>query len=154
MKLRLTLLVLLLGFSSSVAAGPFNDKLAVCLVKSSTEADRTILMRWIFVAMANHPGVKDLAPVSKEVADKLNKDMAGLFWSLISDRCGAETKEAVKYEGASALSASFEVLGKVAMQGLMADADVSKYIAGVDTYLDKDAMKALLGSESADVKKK
>ena len=153
MKLRLSLLVLLLACSSSAVAGPFNDKLAVCLVKSTTEADRNVLMRWIFVAMASHPGVKDLSNVPPKAADQLSKDMAALFWSLVSDRCGTETKEAIKYEGTSALTSSFEVLGKVAMQGLMSDAGVSKYMAGVDTYLDKGAMKALFEPVSTDAKK-
>ncbi len=144
MKLRFAFLLALAGFSSSAVAGPFNDKLSICLVKSTTEADKIVLMRWIFAAMASHPAVKDLGNITKEQGDKLNKDTATLFWSLISDRCGAETKDAIKYEGAGAISSSFEVLGKVAMQGLMADANVSKYMAGIDANLDPAALKALL----------
>lgn len=55
MKLRFVFALMVAGFSSSALAGPFNDKLAVCLVKSTTETDRALLMRWMFAAMASHP---------------------------------------------------------------------------------------------------
>jgi hypothetical protein len=106
-------------------------------------------MRWIFAAMASHPSVNDLGNVSKAQGGKLNKDVAALFWSLVSDRCGAETKDAVKYEGAGAMGSSFEVLGKVAMQGLMANAEVAQYMTGVDANLDPKAIRALLGVPAA-----
>lgn len=146
---RLFLGLIGLGFSSSVCAGPFNDKLAICLVKSTTEADKIVLMRWIFAAMASHPSVKELGSVPKAQGDKANKDVAALFMTLVSERCGAETKEAVKYEGASAIGSSFEVLGRVAMQSLMADAEVTKYMAGVDANLDPKTMNALLETPAA-----
>jgi len=144
MKFRFAVALMLSGLSSSVVAGPFNDKLAICLVKSTTEADKTVLMRWIFSAMASHPNVKDLGKVSKAQGDKSNKDVAALFLSLLSDRCAAETKDAVGYEGPGAISSSFEVLGKVAMQGLMADPGVAAYLAGIDANLDPQVMKKLL----------
>ena len=56
----------------------------------------------------------------------------------------AETKDAVRYEGSEAISSSFEVLGKVAMQGLMADPEVAAYLAGIDANLDPKAIKTLL----------
>jgi len=134
-----------MAMTMPAAAGPFNDKLAICLVKSTTEADKALLMRWIFAAMASHPSVKDLGNISPAQGDKLNKDVSIILWDLLSARCGAETKEAVKYEGAGTLSSSFEVLGKVAMQGLMADPKVTKYIGGMGANLDKKAIQKLLG---------
>lgn len=142
MKFRLLFALVLMGLSSAAVAGPFNDKLAICLVKSTTDADKNTLMRWIFAAMATHPSVKDLGKVSPEAGARLNKEVAQLFWSLVSDRCGAETKDAVKFEGPETIGSSFEVLGKVAMQGLMADADVARYMGGVDANLDKAEMEA------------
>jgi hypothetical protein len=144
MKIHTLVALALLAASSPVSAGPFNDKLAICLVEKTTESDKTALMRWIFGAMARHPGVRDLSTVSDADADRMNKDVATLFWELLSDRCAVEMKEAVKYEGTTALRSSFEVLGKVAMQGLMADADVTAYMGGLDKHLDADKMQALL----------
>lgn len=149
MKYRIALLLALASVASPAWAGPFNDKLAVCLVKSTTEADKQLLMRWIFAAMASHPGVKDLGTVSRAEGDKLNKGVATLFWDLVSVRCGAETRDAIKFEGAGALSSSFEVLGKVAMQGLMADPQVTQFIGGIDANMDKKAMQDLLNGVAA-----
>lgn len=144
MNPRFVSALFLLGFSASVAAGPFNDKLAICLVKSATESDKTVLMRWVFGAMASHPNVSDLGSVSPVQGAKLSRDAAALFMDLIANRCGSETKEAIKYEGAEAISLSFELLGKVAMQGLMSDAEVKKYMAGLDDHLDAKALQSLL----------
>jgi hypothetical protein len=145
MKILLVLLLALTGLAAprAAVAGPFNDALAVCLVKSTSEQDRTVLMRWVFAAMAAHPQVSDLGRVSKEEGDRLNREVAALFWTLVSDRCATETRDAVKYEGTDAISSSFEVLGKVAMQGLMADTAVNAYMAQMATHLDEAKMKAL-----------
>ena len=146
---RTILFFVLLGLSSAAAAGPFNDKLAVCLVTKTTDADKVVLMRWVFAAIASHPGVKDLSTVSAEQGEKLNNDMAALFLDLLSNRCKVETKDAVKYEGTSTISSSFEVLGKVAMQGLMGDPNVTKFMGGLDAHLDPKAMQDLLGTTPA-----
>jgi len=146
---RAILFFALLCVSFTAAAGPFNDKLSVCLVSKTTEADKTVLMRWIFAAMASHPGVKDLTTVSIEQGDKLNKEMAVLFMDLLSNRCKPETIEATKYEGATAWTSSFEVLGKVAMQRLLSDPNVGKYMGGLDAHLDPKVLKELLGSQPA-----
>lgn len=147
MKSRLLLGSLLLLFGGTASAGPFIDKLAICLVKSATDADKTVLMRWIFSAMASHPNVGDLGNISNAQGDKHNKEVADLFTTLVTDRCRVETKDAVKYEGENAISASFEVLGKVAMQGLMEDPAVSKYMGGVDANLDVKKLEEVFGKK-------
>ncbi len=44
------------------------------------------------------------------------------------------------------LRTSFEVLGQVAMQGMMTHADVAAYLAGLSKYVDAEALqKAMLG---------
>ncbi len=138
---------LLLLFATSASAGPFIDKLAICLVKSATDADKIVLMRWIFSAMASHPNVRDLGNVSSAQGDRHNKDVAELFTTLVTDRCRAETTDAVKYEGENAISASFEVLGKVAMQGLMEEPAVSTYMGGVDSNLDAEKLREVFGTK-------
>jgi hypothetical protein len=148
LSLAIALATFLLPAAPARAAGPFNDALSTCLVRSTSEQDRTLLVRWFFAAMAQHPNVKDLGHVTPAQAEQLNKDVAGLFWALISDRCAKETREAVKYEGADTLGASFEVLGKVAAQGLMSDATVNAYMGGLSQYLDEKKMKALFEADA------
>ena len=144
MKLRILSALVLLGLSSTVQAGPFNDKLAICLVENTSQADKTTLMRWIFGAMSRHPDVRDLTEVSQAQADQMNKAVADLFVALLADRCATETANAVKYEGASVISSSFEVLGKVAMQGLMTDASVNEYISGLAKNIEPGKLDAVL----------
>ncbi|HQZ30288.1 MAG TPA: hypothetical protein PLG89_00340 [Arenimonas sp.] len=144
MKLRILPALVLLGLSSSVHAGPFNDKLAICLVEKTSQADKTTLMRWIFGAMSRHPDVADLTQVSQAQADTMNKEVADLFVALLADRCATETAAAVKYEGSSVIASSFEVLGKVAMQGLMTDAAVNEYISGLDKNIEPGKLEAVL----------
>jgi hypothetical protein len=131
---------LLLALAPVAQAGPFNDTLSVCLVKKTSEADKQLLVRWIFAALSNHPAVKDLSKVSKEEADRLNREVATLYQALLLDRCGAETRDALKYEGKSAIESSFETLGKVAAQGLMSHADVAAFMGGMEKYLDLMAL--------------
>lgn len=151
MKSIAPLLLALAGLagSGSAIAGPHNDALAVCLVQSTSAQDRTVLVRWVFAAMATHPDVKDLGKVSAVEADRLNRDVAALFWALVSDRCATQTREAVQHEGANAISAGFEVLGKVAMQGLMADAAVNTYMGQMASHLDEGKLKALFAPAPA-----
>ncbi len=143
MKLRIALALVLFALSSSAFAGPFNDKLAICLVKSTTQDDKLTLIRWIFAAMASHPGVSDLSEVSAADGDRLNEQVADLFVSLLTERCGAETREAVKYEGEGAIGTSFEVLGRVAMQELMSDGKVSAFMGGIDAHIDPAVLEEL-----------
>ena len=144
MKLRVLSALVLLGLSSSVSAGPFNDKLAICLVENTSQADKATLMRWIFGAMSRHPGVEDLSKVNQAHADQMNKAAADLFVALLTDRCATETQQAVKYEGAAVISSSFEVLGKVAMQGLMSDPAVQDYMGGLERNIEPGKLDSIL----------
>ena len=114
----------------------------MCLVKKTSESDKQLLVRWIFAALSQHPAVKDLAKVSKEQGDQLNHDVGALYSSLMVDRCGTETRDAMQYEGSEALKASFEVLGRVATQGLMTDEKVGAYMADLEKYVDVKALDA------------
>ena len=151
MKPAASLLLALAGLagSGSAVAGQYNDALAVCLVQSASEQDRTTLVRWVFAAMAAHPEVKDLGKVSKKEGDRLNREVAALFWALVSERCGKQTREAVQHEGANTITAGFEVLGKVAMQGLMADAAVNTYMGQMASHLDEAKLKDLFSPPPA-----
>ena len=147
MKLKALFAFGLLALSTSAAAGPYNDKLAMCLVDKTTDADKAGLLRWMFAAMAQHPRVTDLTQVSEAEGEALNKQVADLLWELMSDRCAEETRQAVKYEGDSAIGTSFEVLGRVAMQGLMSDPSVQDYMGGLERNIEPGKLESLLKGE-------
>ena len=141
---RFLLVLFTLSFSQAVMAGPFTNQLASCLVKQTSEADRVILMQWLFAAMSHHPEVKQLSAVNANKAEGLNKGAANLFTDLIANRCKAQTVDALKYEGNEALKVSFETLGRVAMQGIMSNPAVNGYMGGLQKHIDLNKMQDVL----------
>ncbi len=138
--LRLSCYVALLSVlflsTKPLIAGPFSDDMAKCLVRSTTEADKTILIRWIFAAFSHNPKVENLAKISDQQKKDLNMAIAELFMRLTTEACKDETKTAYKNEGVSVFEKSFSALGSVAAQGLMSHPDVAKYTAGLKKYVD------------------
>lgn len=144
---RIPALLLFLLLASSIAqAGPFTDEMSKCLVRSTSEADKTLLVKWIYAAMSAHPDVKALSNVSKTNGDQLNKATSVLVVRLLTQNCKTETEQALKYEGEKTFAASFEVLGAVAMQGIMANPDVNAYFAGFEQQLDAKALQDAFGT--------
>ena len=131
--------------SGPAVAGVYSDELAKCLVRSTTDADKIYLMRWLFASMSVHPAVRSIAAVSDAERAELNKNAAKLFERLITETCVTQTQEAVKYEGPATLQSSFEVLGSVAGRGLMSDPGVSKSMAEFANYLDKQKLERVFG---------
>lgn len=124
-------------------AGPYGDDMAKCLVQSTTSADRTSLVQWIFAAAAAHPDVKTLVSVSQKQRDQLNKTTAKLFEKLLTASCRKETQAAVKYEGRQTIETSFNVLGQVAGRELFTDPDVTSSVAGLARYVDRTKLDEL-----------
>src|SRR5713226_8174117 len=122
-------------------AGPYGDELAKCLVKSTTDADKTYLVKWLFAAAALHPDVKSIASVSDAQRDELNKNAAKLFERLLTESCRSETQEAVKYEGPSTLESSFNALGQVAARGLFSHPTVARGTGELTNYVDKQKLE-------------
>lgn len=127
------------------AAGPYTDELSKCLVRSTTEADKTLLVRWMFATAALHPEVKSLATVTANQRTELNKKMAGLLEKLLTQTCLSEAQQAVRYEGQSTIEAGFTVLGQVAGRELFANSAVAAGLADLDKYVDKEKLQKAVG---------
>jgi hypothetical protein len=139
---------LALAFAPSLAiAGPYGDEFTKCLVRSTTEADKNFLVKWMFAAMASHPEVKSMASISAEQVDELNKRTAMLFQRLLTESCLTQTQEAIKYEGGSPIEGGFTVLGSVAARGLMSHPDVAVFMSGMGNYLDSEKIESALGTQ-------
>ena len=143
MKARLLLVPLLLAIAPLAHAGPFTDTLSTCLVKKTTEKERTVLVRWIFAAASHHPDVKDLVAVSKDEEERLSKSMAELFMVLMTERCVSETSDAMRYEGSAAIEAGFSTLGQIAGAGLMSHPAVAEFTGRMAQYLDQEKLDKL-----------
>lgn len=134
-------------------AGPYSDDLAKCLVKSTTADDKGTLVRWIFGIAALHPQVANVSAISDAQRVELNKKVAGLFESLLTERCRAETLEAVRYEGASTIEASFGILGEAAMTEMFSDGSVNEGLGEFTRYLNEEKLMSVLGGAVAADKK-
>jgi len=130
----------------AMAAGPYTDEPSKCLVRSTTAADKTLLVKWMFATMTLHPDVKGLAMVSNDQRTELNKTTARLFEGLLTGACLSETREALKYEGQSAIEASFGVLGQVATRELFANPNVANGLAEFGKYFDGERLQKILGT--------
>ena len=137
-------LVISRASASAAHAGIYTDDLSKCLVKSTSETDRTALIVWIFAAMADHPAVKSLATVSPAQHDVANQQAGVLLERLLLTDCRSQTVDAMRYEGSTALQGSFGVLGQVAMAGLMQNKAVADDIAGIAKSVDVSKFASLL----------
>jgi hypothetical protein len=139
---------LTLAFAPSFSiAGPYGDEFAKCLVRSTTDADKNFLVKWMFAAMASHPEVKSMASISVEQADVLNKGAAVLFERLLTESCLTQTRETIKYEGGSPIEGGFAILGSVAARGLMSHPDVAVFLSGMGNYIDSEKIQAALDKQ-------
>ncbi len=145
MRVGLHLLaVAVAAFPAAAQAGPYSDTLGKCLVENTTAADKQALVRWMFATASLHPAVKPLAPVTADTRDRANREVAQLFERLLSDRCNAQTRQAVRYEGELALQTGFQILGQVAGRELFADPAVAAGMAELDRHIDTDKLNRAL----------
>ena len=141
MRILLLMSVLLVGASAPAHAGVFGDDLTRCLVDSSTKDDRAQLVRWIFVAMAQHPLVASMSNVKTDQKEQSNKEVGALLMRLLTETCKDKAIAAIKAEGAAAIQLSFQVLGQVAAGEIFADKEVVAVMSGVDKYVDSEKLK-------------
>ena len=149
MKLPGTLLLLVAAVAiaaptGNAYAGAHTNNLSECLVDATSRQDRVALVSWLFSAASFHPAVKSIASVSQDQLDTANRNSAELFVRLLTESCKDESETALKLEGHTAIQHSFQALGKVASQELFSDADVMAAASGLDEYLDKRRLRALV----------
>jgi hypothetical protein len=124
--------------ASPAAAGVFTDDLTRCIVKSTTDGDRRMMVRFIFAAMSADADLQSLSTVTPGQRADVTKAFAGLVQRLILTDCRKEAVAAEKNEGAGVYKASFDVLGRSAMQGLITSPGTQSALKDIANYLDKD----------------
>ncbi len=147
---RILAAAMLLGalcYGTAASAGIYTDDLSRCLVKSASDDDKTMLMKWVFGLMSASPAVSPMSSITPEQHKALNKQGAALFERLIIIDCHKEAVAAMKFEGDTAFETSFSVLAQVAVRGLMTAPAVNAEMENFVSYFDKDKLKAL-GAEA------
>lgn len=138
-------LALLLPLAPVAQAGPATDELSRCIVQLSSSDDKLTLVRWMFASMALHPAVADLAPVSAEARDAATQEMAALLTTLLEERCLNQARMAIQRKGASALPASFAMLGQFALGELASNSSVTVGLGSLTEYLQSGELDRRLG---------
>jgi hypothetical protein len=124
-------------------AGVYADDLSRCLVESSTQQDRNVLVKWVFVALAQHPAIASLSKATPADIEKSNAAAAELFTRLLTDTCADKSKKAIKYEGVAAIQGAFGVFGQVATSDLFSNPQVQAVLSGLEKHVDKKKMESL-----------
>lgn len=130
---------------SAVRAGPYSDDLGKCLVASTTERDKAQLVEWIFQSIALNPKIAPHAQITPAQRDATDRALARMFEHLLAESCAPQARQALKYEGASAISESFKLLGQVAAQEMFSDPAVAAGTAKFTEYVDEARLQEALG---------
>jgi len=143
--LRLLLLTALSTLSFAAAAQTPTADLSSCLADNTSGKDRKDLAKWVFLAMASHPEIRQYASADAAAGSQdTYKVTAALFTRLLADDCARQTQAAVKDGGAVAIQVAFQSLGQLAMQELMSNKDVAANMGAFEKYLDKDKLNKAL----------
>ena len=95
--------------------------------------------------MALHPDVQSSSAVTSDQRVALAKQTSQLFMRLLTESCGKEAREALRYEGMTTLQSSFSILGEVAARELSANPKVAQGLAEFADYIDVNKIKELVG---------
>jgi hypothetical protein len=142
MKHALAALAIALALPAAAVAGPATDSLSACLADNTSGKERKQLARWIFVAIAAHPEMKDITNPAPELRQSVYRETGNMVTRLIADNCPREARAAVVQDGPKAFETAFGVLGRLAMQELMGNAEVNAAVGGFEQYLDRARLEA------------
>lgn len=141
--LAAALLLSPLGASAQTAPP---DALSRCFADSTTGKDRKDLARWVFLAMAVHPEIKQYSsPDAAKAADDTDKMMANMVTRLLTESCAQQTQTAFKQGGPAAVQSAFQLLGQLAMQELMSDPKVAASMSSFQKYVDQNKLNPIFG---------
>jgi hypothetical protein len=121
--------------------------LSTCLADHTNGRERKDLARWIFLAIAVHPEIRDVTSASEQVRDQADRKIAAIFMRLLTENCASELKSVVRSDGSAGLQAAFKALGELAMVELITNGEVSTSLSRYAKYLDQRKIEAVLGGE-------
>jgi hypothetical protein len=142
--LRVLLVALLLQVPGLASADSAAD-LSSCVSDNTSGKQRKDLARWVFLAMAAHPDLKQFASAEVDaVRDPTDKTVAEMFEQLITVQCATQANAAYTEHGTPGLEVAFEELGRLAMMELMSNPDASAAMGTFERYLDRSKITAAL----------
>ena len=115
-----------------------------CLGDSTTGRERKELARWIFLGMAAHPEIRDLAVASQDASERSSRFVGQLVTRLIVENCATEIRAMVREAGPRSMELAFQFLGQLAMKELMTDAAVNSSLTVFERYVDRARVNAVV----------
>ncbi|MDY6459369.1 hypothetical protein [Acinetobacter faecalis] len=126
----------LMGATQMASASVTVDNLSNCLVKSTTDADKKVVLQWTFVALSAHPDLQSFSQVTTEQRDGLDKNLAQVLQRILVDQCSAETKAVIQTDGLQAVGDSFQELGQETGEQILKTPEIKDQYKGLIRYLD------------------
>lgn len=126
-------------------ASEATEALSACLTGAASKEDRRVLVRWIYASVSVHPDLRDVASIDTARRTALETEAAGVMERLIAEDCAAPVRRVLVADGTNGFASAFETLGRIAMEGVVAQPDVQRASAGVGERIDQQrVLKALL----------
>ncbi len=150
MKIKVIILATIIGstwFSETALAEQSSESLGVCMVDSMTGKERKQIAQWLFFAMAAHPDMQEFSEVTENAQKKANEFIGKLLTRLLTENCPTQAKQAMEKNGSVAMNGAFELVGKVAMQELMTNKDVTDSISGFEKFVDKEKINSVMSGK-------
>ncbi|MCK7608232.1 hypothetical protein M0D70_02080 [Acinetobacter portensis] len=132
----------LMGATQMASASATVDNLSNCLVKSTTDADKKVVLQWTFVALSAHPDLQSFSQVTTEQRDGLDKNLAQVLQRILVDQCSAETKAVIQTDGLQAVGDSFQELGQETGEQILKTPEIKDQYKGLVRYLDLSKLVA------------
>ena len=138
---RILAITLLFASPLVIQAQTPTETLSGCFADNTSGKDRKAFARWIFLAIAAHPEIKQYtSATAAQAAEDANKTLAAIFTRLITDSCAKEVKATPE----EARKEAFKTLGALAIQELASNPDVAEAMGAFSKYLDKNAINGVL----------
>lgn len=137
-KSKILAMLLCMSFTGITHA----NELGTCMIDSLNGKERKDLGKWMFFAMAAHPNIHDYSNISAKDIDESDQYIGGLVTRLLVEDCKTELSTALKSDPL-AIQKGFEIVGRVAMQELMANDVVVRAITNYSKYADLEKIREI-----------
>lgn len=80
----------------------------------TTVSDKTTVLQWTFVALSNHPELKQFSHVTEAQKNALDQSISMSIAAYFEvDQCSTQTKAVIQADGVQAVGESFQQLGQI-----------------------------------------
>ena len=129
--------------SGAARAGVHADTLGRCATEATSAADRTALLRWMFIVAGTNPALADLTAVTPEARDRTFRAVGDLYNRVLLTACRREAVAAIRHEGIAGIQGGFEALGRLAALEMMTTPAALTAMEELSRYMDMTGMEAL-----------